>query len=354
MGEYRCMSRKIVILTDGQTNMHAKTAISVIRYRREEVVALFDRETAGRTSGELLSIGGDLPIVGSLEDVPQADTLMIGIAPPGGHIPTPWRPILMDAVRRGMTILSGLHDFLCEDPEFTQAAAASGAALVDVRKSNERDVATHDSFDERCLRIHTVGNACSCGKMAVAIETQRELSRRGEDAKFVATGQTGIFIEGDGCAVDAVVADFIAGASERLVLANQHHEIVLIEGQGTLVDCRYSGVTLGLLHGCAPDGLIMCYRMGQEKVSAMLHYAMPPLAEIRRFYETATSFIHRCEFIGIAVNGYGFSDGQTDAECERVSKELGLPACDIYRHGAGALADAVQNLKTKKLAQIMR
>ncbi len=341
------MSSKIVILTDGQTNMHAKTAITVIRYRRDEVVAILDRETAGRTSAELLSVGGDLPIVGSLDEVPQADTLMIGIAPPGGHIPAPWRPILLDAISRGMTILSGLHDFLSQDPEFTQAAAASGAALVDVRKSNERDVARHDSFNERCLRIQTVGSACSCGKMAVAIETQRELSRRGEDAKFIATGQTGIFVEGDGCAVDAVVADFIAGAAERLVLANQHHEIVVIEGQGTLIDCRYSGVTLGLLHGCAPDGLIMCYRMGQETVNPTLHYAMPPLSEIRRFYEMAARFIHPCEFIGVAVNGYGFNDEETADECERVSREFGLPSCDIYRQGAGILADAVQRLKIK-------
>ena len=158
------MSHKIIILTDGQTNMYAKTAISVIRYRREEIVALFDRETAGRTSQELLSIGGDLPIIGSLDDAPEADTLMIGIAPPGGHIPAPWRPILLDAIGRGMTILSGLHDFLSEDPEFAPAAAESGAKLVDVRKSNERDVAAHDQFDESCLRILTVGNACSCGK----------------------------------------------------------------------------------------------------------------------------------------------------------------------------------------------
>ena len=342
------MSRKIILLTDGQTNVHAKTAISVIRYQREEVVALLDRDTAGRTSQELLSVGGDLPIVGSLDDAPEADTLMIGIAPPGGHVPPPWRPIILEAIRRGMTVLSGLHDFLAEDPEFSAAAAESGAKLVDVRKSNERDVAEHNQFDERCLRIQTVGHACSCGKMAVAIETQRELSRRGRDAKFIATGQTGIFIEGDGCAVDAVVADFVSGAAERLVLANQHHEIVVIEGQGTLVDCRYSGVTLGLLHGCAPDGLILCYRMGQDKVNKTLKYDMPPLDRIKAFYEMATSFIHPCEFIGIAVNGYGFTEAEVAAECDRVSREFGLPACDIYRHGASALANAVEKLAAKK------
>ena len=344
------MSRKIIILTDGQTNMHAKTAISVIRYRREEVVALFDREAAGSTSQELLSIGGDLPVVGTLDDAPGADTLMIGIAPPGGHIPAPWRPIVLEAIHRGMTILSGLHDFFSEDPEFAAAAAESGAELIDVRKSNEREIAVHDRFDERCLRILAVGNACSCGKMAVAIETQRELSRRGRDAKFIATGQTGIFVEGDGCAIDAVVADFVSGTVERLVLANQHHEIVVVEGQGTLVDCRYSGVTLSLLHGCAPDGLIMCYRMGQDKVDQSLKYDMPPLDRIKAFYEMAANFIHPCEFVGIAVNGYGFTEEEVAAECEKVSKELGLPACDIYRHGSGVLADAVEALAAKKKA----
>ncbi len=133
--------RRMVILVDGYTDpCTAKTAICVIRYRTEEVVAVLDRGGAGKTSGQLLGVGGAIPVVASLADAPAANTLLLGIAPPGGKIPAHWRQIVLEALGRGMTVVSGLHEFLADDPEFAQAAARHGAALVDLRRNDERDV----------------------------------------------------------------------------------------------------------------------------------------------------------------------------------------------------------------------
>ena len=342
------MSRKILILTEGYTDpLRAKTAISLIRYRPREVLAVLDKHTAGRSCQDLLGVGGDLPIVASLSEASQADTLLLGIAPPGGRLPQAWRPVILEAIARKMDVVSGMHEFLCDDEEFVQSAEESGARLIDVRRNDEHQVATGQGLREGCLRIHTVGNTSSCGKMVAAIEIANGLKRRDIDAKFVATGQSGIMVEGDGCPIDCVVADFMAGAAERLVLANQHHEVIVVEGQGSLVHPRYSGVTLGLLHGLRPDGLILCYQMGRETVYGMDDHKIPPLERVLEFNETAANFMHPCKVVGISVNGRGFGDEDVAAECRRVSEQLGLPACDVIRHGPDKLVEAVLVLKRR-------
>ncbi len=225
--------RRIVILTDGHTTpTGAKTASCVVRYKPNEVLALLDTTQPGRTAGELLGVGGAIPVVAQLADAPGANTLLIGIAPSGGKLPAAWRKILLEAIDRGMNLVSGLHDFLSNDAEIAVAAAKKGVQIHDVRKNNERDVSNRLNLREDCLRIHTVGQDCSVGKMLASVELTLGLKKRGCDAKFIATGQTGIMIEGDGCPVDCVVSDFVNGAVEKLILANQHHDILLIEGQG--------------------------------------------------------------------------------------------------------------------------
>ncbi len=335
----------MIVLTDGYNDAHtAKTAICVIRYRPEEVAAVFDRNSAGRTCRELFGIGGDIPVVGSLADAPEANALLIGIAPPGGKIPEQWRPIVLEAISRGLTIFSGLHDFLKDDQEFAAAAQKHGVRLVDVRDNDEHDVADREGLRKECLRIHTVANDCSCGKMIAAVELTQRLKLKGVDAAFVATGQTGILVAGSGCPVDRVIADFVSGAAEKLVLANQHHDVIVVEGQGSLFHPRYSGVTLGLLHGVMPDALILCYEMGRTAVCGMEEVQLAPLEKVREFYESAANLMHPCRVIGVAVNGQKFSDDEVAAECDRVERELGLPTCDVIRHGPDKLAEAVVEL----------
>lgn len=340
------MHRRIVILTQGHTNpVEAKTAACVIRYRGDEVVAALDSTVANRTTGELLGVGDDKPIVASLSEAPEADTLLIGIAPSGGKIPRTWRPVILEALRRGMDVISGMHEFLSDDPEFAAAASAGGATLTDLRKNDERDVARFEPFRQECLRIHTVGHDCSIGKMLTSVELTRALNAAGQDAKFVATGQTGIMVEGDGCPVDRVVADFLAGAVEKLVLANQHHDILVIEGQGSLVHPKYSAVTLGLLHGCRPQGMILCYEVGRRTMHGMPHVPLPPLGKIRDLNEMMAGVLAPSRVIGVAMNSSRVTAEEAEADRHRVRRELGLPVCDVIRHGPGELVEAILKLR---------
>jgi uncharacterized NAD-dependent epimerase/dehydratase family protein len=341
-------ARRIVVLTEGQTDPeNAKTASCMIRYRRDEIVAIFDGTLRGKTSQDLLGVGDNLPVVGSLDEAPSANMLLLGTAPAGGKIPPSWRAVILDAVSRRMDIWSGLHDFLSNDAEFTAAAEKYGVRLIDVRKNQERDVASRKGLRGDCLRIHTVGHDCSVGKMVASVELTHGLKRRGHDAKFIATGQTGIMVEGDGCPIDCVVADFVAGAAEKLVLQNQHHEILVVEGQGSLVHPSYSGVTLSLLHGCAPHGLILVYEAGRHVVTDVEHIPIPPLTEIRRIYEMMANVNvdFRCRVLGIAMNSRRLSDTEAEAERQRARAEFDLPVCDVIRHGPDELVDAVLRFK---------
>ncbi|MCE5302829.1 MAG: DUF1611 domain-containing protein [Planctomycetaceae bacterium] len=338
--------RRMVILTDGFHDPHmAKTAICLLQYCADEVVAVLDAPSVGKTCQEVFGVGGAIPCVGALADAAEANTLLIGIAPPGGKLPATWRATILEALARRMTVVSGLHDFLRDDAEFRRAAEQYGAAMVDVRDNQERDVARRIGIREGCLRLHTVGNDCCCGKMVTSLELARGLGCAGVDAAFVATGQTGILISGDGIAIDRVIADFVAGAAEKLVLAHQHHEVIVVEGQGSLFHPRYSCVSLGLLHGLIPDGLVLCYEMGSHTVFGMEQVRLPSLERTREFYESAANLMHPCRVLGVAVNGRRFSDEAVAEECERVSHRLGLPACDVVRQGPKLLVEAAMQLR---------
>jgi uncharacterized NAD-dependent epimerase/dehydratase family protein len=339
-------ARRLIILTEGHTEpITGKTASCVLRYRPEEVVALLDSTQAGRTTQELLEVGGDTPIVARLEEAPAANTLMIGIAPSGGRVPPAWRAIILAAISRGMDVVSGLHEFIGDDKEFAAAAERSGSTITDIRKNNEWDVAHRKGLREECLRIHTVGQDCCVGKMLVAVELTRALNAEGHDAKFIATGQTGIMIEGDGVPIDRVVSDFVNGAIEKQVLAHQHHEILVVEGQGSLAHPKYSAVTLGLLHGCAPHGMILCYEAGRVGVHGMEYFPLRPLALLRDVYETMANLISPSRMIGVAINSRRLNDKQAADERKRVSGELGLPACDVLRDGPDELLQAIVQMK---------
>jgi uncharacterized NAD-dependent epimerase/dehydratase family protein len=339
-------NRRMVVLTDGHSDpLTAKTACSVIRYCPDEVVAVLDSTAAGQTSAELLGVGGEIPVVADLQSAPDSNTLMIGIAPPGGKIPSPWRPIVLEAISRGMDVVSGLHEFLADDRQLAEAASKSGARLVDVRRNDEHDVANYENVRQECLRVLTVGQDCCVGKMVVAIELAAALRERQQSTKFIATGQTGIIIEGDGCPIDCVVSDFISGAVEKQILAHQHHDILLVEGQGSLAHPRYSAVTLGLLHGCLPQGMVLCYEAGRQGIHGMPHVNLRNLIELRSVYETMASLLAPSKVIGVAMNSRLLSAEAAEVERERVRRELGLPVCDVIRHGPDELVDAVLELQ---------
>lgn len=342
------MSRRIVILTEGHTNPHtAKTASCLIRYRRAEVLALLDGSQAGRTTQELLGVGDDLPVIASLDEAPTANTLLLGIAPPGGKIPAAWRAVILQAISRGMNIWSGLHDFLGDDAEFVAAARQHGCELIDVRRNSEKQVSRRIGLGNDCLRIHTVGNDCSIGKMVTSVELTQGLNRRGIDAKFIATGQTGIMVEGDGLPLDCVVADFVAGAAEKMVIANQHHEVLVIEGQGSISHPSYSGVTLSLLHGCAPHGLIYVYELGRHQVTGVSHVEIPSHQTLLKLYDQLSNVNSTCRLLGIAINSRRVTAKEAAEERDRVRAAHGLPACDVIRDGPDELLDAIVSFRDR-------
>lgn len=337
-------NRKMVLLTDGYSNpVTAKTASCLLRFCPSEVLAVLDRQTTVGTAEELLGIGATIPVVKALSEVPQAQSLVIGIAPPGGKIPKTWRPLVLDAIHRGMTIYSGLHDYLTDDAEFVEHALRHHATLIDIRRNQEREVANHKGLNPSCLRVHTVGQDCGVGKMLVAVELTRALQKSGMSTKFIATGQTGILVEGDGCPVDSVVSDFVSGSVEKMILEHQHHDVVVVEGQGSLVHPRYSAVTLGILHGCVPHAMVLCYEAGRENYNGLEHLALPGLKPLRAIYESMASFSQPAKVIAVAMNSRRLSPQQAENERDRVREELGLPVCDVVRHGADELVQAVQN-----------
>jgi uncharacterized NAD-dependent epimerase/dehydratase family protein len=339
------MNRRFVILTEGQTApVRAKTAACVIRYCPNEVVALLDSTQAGKSSAELLGVG-DVPIIARLADADDGGTLLIGIANPGGRIPDSWREVILQAIERGMDVVSGMHTFLADDPELAAAAAEHGACIHDIRNHRLQRIARSEGLREQCLRIHTVGHDCSVGKMVASVELTRALQSAGHDAKFAATGQTGIIVEGDGYPIDCMVADFVSGAAEQLVLDHQHHDILVIEGQGSLVHPSYSGVTLGLLHGCQPHGMILCYEVGRTHALGLPHVTLPPITEIRRLYEIAAAARRPCPVIGIAVNSRLLTEDEAASERERLQQRLGLPVCDVLRDGPQPLVEAILRLR---------
>lgn len=340
--------RRIILLTEGFSEpVRAKTATSLLRYKPEEVVAVYDTTQAGKQASELFGVGGSTPMIGSLDDADTPNTLLIGIAPQGGRLPAPWKKVVLEAIARGMDIVSGLHDFLSNDDEIRTAAEKHGVTIHDVRKNTEHDVSTRQGIREDCLRLHTVGHDCSIGKMVTSVEMTKEFVRRGHDAKFVATGQTGIMIEGDGCPVDCVVSDFVNGAVEKLILANQHHDILVFEGQGSLAHPCYSAVTAGLLHGCIPHGMIMVYEAGRTAVNGMPHIPLHPLPKLIEVYEAMASLHMPSKVIGVSMNSRNLTADQARAEQEAVSSELGLPVTDVYRDGAGPLVEASLALRAE-------
>ncbi len=343
------VARRIVVLTEGHGEPVAgKTASCLLRYRTGDIVAILDSTRAGATAADLFGVGGAIPVVSSLDDAGAADELVIGIAPPGGRVPASWRPVLLEAIRRGMRIVSGLHDFLGDDPELAAAALERGVEIRDVRKNTERDLASCQPLREECLRVLTIGQDISVGKMVTSVELAAGLVARGVDAAFVATGQTGIMIAGSGCPIDRVISDFVNGAVEKLVLANQHHDVMIVEGQATISHPQYSGVSLGLLHGCDPHGMILVYEAGRPHHLGLPHLPLPALERVVEAYERMADFRGGGRVIGVAINSRRLHADEADAERDRVRRSLGLPAADPIRHGPGDLLDAVQALAARR------
>lgn len=338
-----------LIIADGDfTPLLSKTANSVIRYQPDRVVAVLDSTKAGQTVQQVLGFGGEIPVIATVTEglALGANSVLIGIAPVGGGLPETWQGWIREAIEGGCDVVSGLHTFLGDDPVLAEAARRSGTSIHDIRKPpRDIPVASGRARDLAPLVVLTVGTDCNVGKMTSQLQLVAGLNARGLRTRFVATGQTGIMIEGWGIAVDAVVADFIAGAAEQITLQGaEGADIVLVEGQGSINHPGYSGVTLGLLHGSTPDAMILCHQpsrtsIGDYRKAAWLE--LPPLSVYVAQYEAMANLVHPSKVVGIALNTYDLSDEAARAACERATQETGLPAIDPVRFDPAPLLDAL-------------
>ena len=333
--------RRLLILAEGFSDdpHYGKTSRGVLRYRPEQVVAVLDSGRAGETQE-------GFPIVATVEEALayEPTTALVGVATTGGRFPPAWRELLKACIASGLDVESGLHEFISDDPELAVLAARHGVELRDLRKPPPGlNTPSGENLEHRSKVVLTVGSDCAIGKMTVALELDAEARRRGIASEFVPTGQTGIAIAGWGISVDAVVSDFLAGASEQLVLEGiaRGGELLWVEGQGSLLHPGYSGVTLGLLHGSAPHALVLCHLAGQRFVDGNEQFPIPPLSEIVELHEQASLIARRAKVVAIALNTSDLDDAGARTAAAEAEAETGLPADDPVRHGASKLADSV-------------
>jgi uncharacterized NAD-dependent epimerase/dehydratase family protein len=341
-------NRRLVILTEGRLDVFsAKTAVSIIRYRREDVVALIDHVNAGKDLESIIGIGKGIPIVSTVEETLhlKPTALLIGIAPPGGMLPAEWRKHITDALKNKLHIISGLHCHLSDDSEFCKLAQDNQLDIWDVRIPPKNiSIGTGKAKETKTVRILTVGSDCNIGKMVTSIEITNAAKKRGINACFVATGQTGIMLSGSGIAVDHVISDFISGAVEKLVLDRAHYQLLSIEGQGTIVHPAYSGVTLSLLHGSAPQGLILCHQPTRKTLRHFADFPILPLPYLIELYEKLAQPIHPCKVLGISLNCFGMSDRDALQEIQKVERETKLPATDPIKFGVSKFMESIHPL----------
>jgi uncharacterized NAD-dependent epimerase/dehydratase family protein len=335
---------RYLILAEGFSKdpHYGKTMRGVLRYRRDDVVAILD---SMRLPGD--SEDG-VPIVQTVDEALafQPNTVLVGVATQGGRFPPAWIELLRGCIASGLDIENGLHVFLADDPDLRALATLHEVELRDLRRPpQDLSTATGANLDVPGTIVLTVGSDCALGKMTVALELDLEARRRGERSIFVPTGQTGIAIAGWGISVDAVVADFIAGAAERLVVegAERGGDLLWVEGQGAILHPVYSGVTLGLYHGSVPHLLVLCHEPGRTEIEGVGGgpHLIPPLGELVELHERLALPVRPARVAAIALNTRLLGEDEARAAVARAEAETGLPSDDPVRFGADRLLDAV-------------
>lgn len=324
----------LLFLGDAPDQLATKVAQGIVDWRPDYSIGQFC----------LPGCGADL----GLRDMSLAEakaagvkTLVIGVANRGGEISPAWRKVLVEALEMGFDIASGLHNLLRNEPELYSASQAHGTTLHDVRVPTAAYPIANGvkRTGKRCLAI---GTDCSVGKMYTGLAMDAEMNRRGMKSTFRPTGQTGILITGAGVPLDAVIADFMAGAVEYLTPNNDPDHWDHIEGQGSLYHVSYSGVTMALIHGGQPDALILCHEPTRKHMRGLPGYSQPSLAQLR---DTALPIARvanpDCQVVGISINTQHLSEAEAAEYLAGVEREMGLPAVDPYRQGAGRLVDGL-------------
>jgi uncharacterized NAD-dependent epimerase/dehydratase family protein len=344
--------KRFLVLAEGRSAdpHYGKTMRGIVRFRRDEVVAILDSQRAGEEHE-------GIPIVPRVADALayRPTTALVGVAFAGGRLGPEWRTILRDAIEAGLDVEAGTHQFLSDDAELAALAREHGVELRDVRRPPpDLSVSTGENLRHGAQVVLTVGSDCAVGKKTMALELHLEAERRGARSVFVPTGQTGIMIAGWGIAVDAVVADFLAGAAERLVVEGAARgDLLWVEGQGSLIHPQFSGVTLGLMHGSAPHALVLCHLAGTTEIEGSPGHPILPLRELVDLHERIALPARPARVAAVALNTSLLPDEEDAREAiVAAEEETGLPADDPVRFGAGRLVEAVQAHLAEQAAPI--
>ncbi len=324
----------LMFLGDAADQLAAKVANGVRMWRPEWCVGQF----------KLPGCNADLGLPNmTIEEAAAAGvkTIVVGVANRGGLIPDSWVKSLVQGVELGMDVASGLHNKVAEIPAIADAAKANGRRLFDVRHPTRAfDVAKGSKRPGK--RLLAVGTDCSVGKMFAALAVEQEMKARGMKVSFRATGQTGIFIAGDGVSVDAVVADFISGATEWLCPANDEDHWDVIEGQGSLFHASFAGVSMGLLHGSQADALVMCHEPTRTHMRGLPDFPLPSLQECIALNEQCGRLTNPdCKVVGVSVNTVALGEAEAKDLLAKIADETGLPTTDTFRFGAAPIVDVL-------------
>ncbi len=305
------MKRRIVILAERRFGpITSKMANGIIRYLDKDIVAVIDSTKAGKIVQDVLGYGGEIPIYATLDESFRynPNTLLIGISPPGGQFPPEWYSIIIKAIQNKLHIVSGLHEFLSDVPEFKVLAEKYNIKLIDLRQYTYKGmIARGVARNFKSKIILTVGTHGNIGKMTATVEMVRQMQRSGKSADWLATGQIGIMIKGKGIPLDTVKGDFISGAVETAVAAmDGNFEFIFVEGQGSIQHLGYSPVALGLMHGSLPDAMILCHRTD----IGISDYGVntDDIEWSIRIHEQMLEFVKPAKVIGIALNTYNLSE----------------------------------------------
>ncbi len=336
-------NKVIIYAQDSFSGESAKTGIGFIRYGICKTVAIVDKALAGKTAFDIVSGLPKISIFKSIElakkNRPDADILLVGIAPSGGKLPLEWISDIKAAINLKLNIVNGLHDFLENISEVKELANRQRVFIWDVRKyKGELIVANAKPLDLPMQIVLTVGTDAAVGKMTVSLELTKAARKNNFQAEFVATGQTGMMISGDGIPIDAIIGDFMAGAIEQQLLkvAKKKCDFAFVEGQGSILHPGWSGVTLALYHGSLPHKLILCHRAG-NKYLKNTKVEIESLNQFIKVYESVSLPLRRAKVVGIGLNTYGLTQSEANDAIKKAEDETGLPADDVVRNGGEKL-----------------
>ncbi len=327
----------LLFLGDAPDQLSAKVAQGIKDWRPENAVGQF------RMTGCKADVGlTDMSLAEA--KAAGAKTLVIGVANRGGHISQSWKEVLIEALGMGYDLASGLHNLLADEGDLVAASQVSGGTLHDVRIPNVK-YPIADGKKRSGKRVLAVGTDCSAGKMYTALALDEALRKKRVNSTFRATGQTGILITGSGVPLDAVIADFMAGAVEYLTPDNDPDHWDIIEGQGSLFHVSYSGVTLALIHGGQPDALIICHEPTRKHMRGLPDYQLPSMTAVRDVALTLARVANpACQVVGISINTQHMSEAEAETYLAEVEAQMGLPTVDPFRQGAARLADALADI----------